>query len=78
VNTCPADRSAEPLWTIPQAAEYLGLSVSWVRQRVAAGKIPCIRVGGWAVRFEPDVLRAWARGDSLPGPSVVPMRRRVP
>ena len=69
-----APRAHEPLWDIPKAAEYLCMSISWVRQRVAAGTIPCIRVGGWAVRFEPDVLRAWARGDTT-RTTAIPMKR---
>lgn len=43
-------------------AEFLNVSRSWVYQASAAGTLPCIRVGA-ALRFDPDVIRAWLRGE---------------
>jgi len=69
---------AEALWDTSRVAQYLGMSVSWVRQRVAAGTIPCLRIGGWAVRFEPETIQRWARGESGPKAPVLPLRRGEP
>ena len=48
------------MWTAENVAAYLNVSVSWVRHRVAANKLPHHRVGGWIVRFDPAEIRAWA------------------
>ena len=37
-------------------ARLLGVSKSWVYQAVAAGRIPCVRIGS-AVRFNPNVIK---------------------
>lgn len=52
-----ADRG---MWTAENVAAFLKVSVSWVRHRVAANKLPHHRVGGWIVRFDPAEIRAWA------------------
>ena len=46
--------------TPEDVAAFLKVSVSWVRHRVAANKLPHHRVGGWIVRFDPVEIRAWA------------------
>jgi len=51
---------ANGMWTAEDVAAYLNVSVSWVRHRVAANKLPHHRVGGWIVRFDPAEIRAWA------------------
>lgn len=48
------------MWTAENVAAYLNVSVSWVRHRVAANKLPHHRVGGWIVRFDAAEIRAWA------------------
>ena len=48
------------LWQSADVAAYLQVSLSWVRHRVAAGKLPHHRVGGRMVRFDPAEIRAWA------------------
>ena len=48
------------LWNADDVAGYLRVSISWVRHRVAANKIPHRRVGGWLVRFVPAEIRTWA------------------
>lgn len=50
---------------------FLGVSKSWVYQATASGTIPCVRIGA-LVRFDPEVIKAWVRGETgktvtLPG-----------
>ena len=52
-----ASLAREPLWTLENVADYLGVSRRTVRRLVAAGRIPCARIAS-RLRFEPaDVLR---------------------
>lgn len=60
------------LWNAARAAEYLGVSTSWVYHRSAEGSIPCVRVGH-ALRFDPVALAAWTRGERRGG-RVVPLK----
>jgi len=74
---CPG-RAAIPvpdqgLWNAHQAAAFLGVSRSAVFHWAAAGTIPCVRVGH-SLRFDPDALRAWARGERGGG-RVVAMKK---
>ena len=48
------------LWDITHAAQFLKMSTSWVYKRVERGDLPCKRIHGWALRFVPAHLRAWA------------------
>lgn len=48
-------RAPRRLLSIPEAAEYLGLKASTVRQWVWLRKIDCVRVGR-SVRIAQDVL----------------------
>ena len=50
------------------AAEFLGVSKSWVYQATASGALPCVRIGA-AVRFDPVAIKAWVRGEKS-APSV--------
>ena len=52
----------ERLWDARDVARYLKASRSWVYQRAECGQVPYLRVGG-LLRFEPTVIRAWARGE---------------
>ncbi|HYD40081.1 MAG TPA: helix-turn-helix domain-containing protein [Anaeromyxobacter sp.] len=69
IPTPPDDR----LWTVKDVARYLGVSASWVYQHVAAGELPYRRIGG-LVRFFPEDVRAYARGEPASSP-VLPLRR---
>jgi len=60
------------LWNAARAAEYLGVSTSWVYHRSAEGSIPCVRFGH-ALRFDPLALAAWTRGERRGG-RVVPLK----
>lgn len=53
------------LWDAKDAARYLRVSRSWIYQRAESGLLPCLRVGG-LVRFDPAVVRAFARGEIQP------------
>lgn len=57
--------STTKLWDVKSAAEYLGVSQSWVYNAVASGHLPCIRLGG-LLRFDPESLRQWALGADAP------------
>jgi excisionase family DNA binding protein len=73
-NPSPTDRAEEGLWTPQQVAEYLKVSRSWVYQKAEAGLIPVIRMPGSSLlRFEPDAVRAYARGEWEP-PKLLPFR----
>lgn len=63
----------EPLWTSQDVAAYLQASVSWVRKASSSGRLPCIRIGA-LVRFDPETIRAWARGER--GGRVIMLPRR--
>jgi len=52
----------ESLWTVRQVAEYLHASTDFVYENSAKGAIPCLRLGG-LLRFEPETIRRWARGE---------------
>jgi excisionase family DNA binding protein len=51
--------TGDGLWDANDVAAYLKVSRSWVYQKVAAGLVPYVRVGG-LVRFVPDDVRAFA------------------
>jgi excisionase family DNA binding protein len=67
-STVPSD----VLWDVAMACKFLNVSSSWLYHRAAAGKIPCIRVGH-NLRFDPEALRAWVRGERRGG-RVVPLK----
>lgn len=47
---------SEPrLLNVEEAAEFLQVSTSWLRKRVAARAVPCVRLGR-SVRFSADDL----------------------
>jgi hypothetical protein len=61
---------ASVLWDASDVVMYLKVSRSWVYQRAEAGLLPCLRLGG-LLHFDPDKVRAFARGE-LPPPKVLP------
>jgi excisionase family DNA binding protein len=56
--------SDEGLWTVADVARYLKASRSWVYHRAESGELPCLRVGG-LLRFDPEAIRAYARGQPV-------------
>lgn len=59
----------DKLWKVADVANFVGASESWVRHAAAGGKLPCMRLGG-LLRFQPDAIRAYARGQA-PSPARV-------
>jgi excisionase family DNA binding protein len=51
------DLDERRLWDVRDVAHYLKVSRSWVYQKVEAGLLPHLRVGG-LVRFDPAAIRA--------------------
>ena len=66
---------SEGLWDANDVARYLKVSRSWVYHRCEAGTLPCLRVGG-LVRFDPEAIRAFARGETPAQRRVVPFPTR--
>jgi excisionase family DNA binding protein len=76
MNGTTATPAAEGLWTARDVAAFLNVSRSWVYLRAAAGDLPTQRVGS-LLRFEPEAIRAYARGErqGLAKVAVFPPRR---
>jgi excisionase family DNA binding protein len=49
----------EPLWTIGEAAQYLRVSVAYLRRAVRLNQVPFVRVGARACRFRRTDIDAW-------------------
>jgi hypothetical protein len=62
--SAPSATSDEPLWDAVDVARYLKVSRSWTYQQAEAGVLPCLRIVG-VLRFDPNVIRAFARGESF-------------
>jgi hypothetical protein len=57
-------------------AAYLNKSVSWTYKTARAEGLPTLRVG-WELRFEPEKIKAYARGEWKPtrrGARLLPIR----
>jgi excisionase family DNA binding protein len=65
----------ESLWDAKDVARFLKVSRSWVYQKAEAGVLPYLRVGG-LVRFEPEKIRAWARGEPPPTARILPLSQK--
>jgi predicted DNA-binding transcriptional regulator AlpA len=59
----PQPATAEPwhLLNLEQAAERLGRSARWIRERAKRGDLPFVRLDGGALAFEEADLRAFAQ-----------------
>ena len=64
----------EKLLTVPQAAQFLGVSKSWVYQATNRGELPAYRVGR-SLRFDLAVLRAWLAKTKTTAPVVATLGR---
>jgi excisionase family DNA binding protein len=53
----------EALWDVADVASYMRVSKSWVYQATASARFPCVRIGA-LLRFEPETVRAWVRGET--------------
>ena len=65
---------SESLWDSNDVAAYIKASRSWVYMQAQAGRLPHFKVCGF-VRFDPEVIRAWVRGENV-GAKVVPFPPR--
>lgn len=55
------------LWSPRDVAGFLNVSRSWVYQKSEDGLLPVIRMPGSSLlRFDPDDIRAYARGEWSP------------
>ena len=70
-----AEEVQEALWGANDVARYLKASRSWVYHHAEAGDLPCLRVGG-LLRFNPETVRAFARGESPDKARVLPLTVR--
>lgn len=61
----------DTLWTADDVAAFLKASRSWVYQQAQAGHLPCVKIGG-LLRFEPDAIRAFIKGQGASNRRVVP------
>ena len=67
------------LWNPNDVAAFLLVSRSWVYQKAEAGLLPVIRLPGSSLlRFEPETIKAFARGEWMPAkiPGVHPTKPR--
>lgn len=60
-------KNDEPRWTVKLVAAFLSCSTSKVYKAAEAGTLPCVRLDGM-LRFNPDDIRAYARGELKPRP----------
>jgi excisionase family DNA binding protein len=58
------------LWDAREVARFLGVHRNWVYLQAESGSLPCVRIGG-LLRFEPETIRAIARGSPIKGGRVV-------
>jgi len=65
----------EQLWDAQDVARYLKVSRSWVYHRAESGELPCLKIGG-LLRFDPQAIHAFARGESTHGARVLPFSRK--
>ena len=56
--TTRSDTRREALLDVKGAADYLGLSVTWVYRSTANGTLPCRKLGR-SLRFLQSELEAW-------------------
>lgn len=59
------DADRQGLWNTKDVAAFLRVSRSWVYHQAEAGLLPCMRVGS-LLRYEPDAIRRFVRGEWKP------------
>jgi excisionase family DNA binding protein len=68
------DRNRQ-LWDAEDVAGYLKVSRSWVYHRAESGQLPHLRIGA-LLRFDPEAIHAFARGESTHGARVLAFPRK--
>ena len=68
----------EALWKVKEVGRYLSVSESMVYKLAGTGELPCLRIGT-CLRFEPDLVRRFARGEIRGEPEgrIVEIKKRV-
>lgn len=66
----------ERMWTVQDVARFFSLSLSWVYLHVGQGDLPYRRIGG-LIRFFPEEVKAYARGEARSAIPVMPLRPRA-
>jgi len=61
------ERRSRKWLKIKEAAQYIGMSVAFVRKSVRNKTIPYSRVGTKALRFDRDALDEWLTANSCGG-----------
>ena len=51
------------MWDVADVADYLKVSKDWVRRHYNMGNLPGNRLPSGHLRFEPETVSAYARGD---------------
>ena len=64
---------AEGLWDSRDVAAYLKVSRAWVYLHAESGTLPCVKIGG-LLRFYPEEIREFARGEVVSRGVVVDMK----
>ena len=54
------------MWDSADVADYLKVSIDWVRRHFNMGNLPGSRLPSGQLRFEPDAVRAYVRGEWKP------------
>jgi excisionase family DNA binding protein len=49
----------QKLWNVNEVAEFLGLAVGTVYHLLSQKRLPCVRISGRCVRFDPRQIEAW-------------------
>ena len=47
------------LWDVREVAEFLGLAVGTVYHLLSQKRLPCVRLSGRCVRFDPRRIEEW-------------------
>jgi excisionase family DNA binding protein len=57
----------EELWTVNDVCVRLKIARSTVYAWVHEGRLPCVKLAGGVVRFQPSAIQAWVAQQSKPG-----------
>lgn len=66
--------TVDRLWTVQDVMTFCVASRSWVYLMAQSGRLPCLKVGG-LLRFDPDAVRAFVKGDVQPKVLPLPSNR---
>jgi hypothetical protein len=71
-----ASKGVEPLWTAKDSAAYMQVSESMIYKLSQSAELPSLKIGS-CLRFDPDIVRRFARGEIRGEPEgrVIELRR---